>query len=90
MAGHDPATVVANETGQFWRAGCTRPLFETQVASRFRVRPGPRAIMERVILRSGNNLRVVSLDLIPDSVLAEVDRDELLPLNQGVPSHPGG
>ena len=40
--------------------------------------------MERVILRSGNNLRVVSLDLIPESVSAEVDRDELAPLNQGV------
>jgi transcription antitermination factor NusG len=52
-----------------------------KVGEHARIRRGALAGMEGVVLRRGNNLRVViSLDLIMQSVVVEVDWDELEPV----------
>jgi len=56
-----------------------------KVGERARIRRGPLAGMEGVILRDNNSLRVVlSLDLILQSVSVEVDWDELEPASLAV------
>jgi transcription antitermination factor NusG len=79
------AEIVALQSGLPLRHAEPHPLLI--VGQRTRIRCGPLAGMEGVVVRKKNNLRVVlTLDLIQQSVVVEVDGEELESVAATVPS----